>query len=111
MVTEKCFSACLTNPLPVLPGVYAFLISELPDGAAGTTSAEAEDNANLPQGWEMRKDRSGRTYYVDHSSRTTTWERPTPLPSGYVTLASVRLFMEVKVSYDPKTSRQSKRSF
>ncbi|CAF0902584.1 unnamed protein product [Adineta ricciae] len=31
----------------------------------------------LPPGWEERKDGHGRTYYVDHNSRTTTWHRPT----------------------------------
>jgi E3 ubiquitin-protein ligase NEDD4 len=30
----------------------------------------------LPQGWERRIDPQGRTYYVDHTSRTTTWHRP-----------------------------------
>ena len=33
--------------------------------------------------WEMRIDPHGRPYYVDHNTRTTTWERPTPLPSGW----------------------------
>lgn len=32
--------------------------------------------------WEQRKDPHGRTYYVDHNTRTTTWERPQPLPPG-----------------------------
>ena len=27
--------------------------------------------------WERRVDARGRTYYVDHNSRTTTWQRPT----------------------------------
>ncbi|XP_012867960.1 PREDICTED: NEDD4-like E3 ubiquitin-protein ligase WWP1 isoform X2 [Dipodomys ordii] len=43
-------------------------------------------NANtesLPSGWEQRKDPHGRTYYVDHNTRTTTWERPQPLPPGW----------------------------
>ncbi|MCP8717799.1 MAG: HECT-type E3 ubiquitin transferase [Asgard group archaeon] len=31
----------------------------------------------LPPGWERRTDNFGRTYYVDHNSRTTTWQRPT----------------------------------
>lgn len=31
----------------------------------------------LPSGWERRTDNFGRTYYVDHNSRTTTWQRPT----------------------------------
>lgn len=36
----------------------------------------------LPQYWEERKDRNGRSYYVDHSTKTTTWERPQALPAG-----------------------------
>ncbi|KAI0540524.1 HECT-domain-containing protein [Xylaria digitata] len=30
----------------------------------------------LPAGWERREDNMGRTYYVDHNSRTTSWTRP-----------------------------------
>ena len=30
----------------------------------------------LPPGWERRIDPLGRTYYVDHNTRTTTWNRP-----------------------------------
>ncbi len=30
----------------------------------------------LPPGWERRTDNMGRTYYVDHNSRSTTWKRP-----------------------------------
>uniref|UniRef100_A0A8C6XVA9 E3 ubiquitin-protein ligase n=1 Tax=Naja naja TaxID=35670 RepID=A0A8C6XVA9_NAJNA len=44
----------------------------------GNTSIEP-----LPPGWEQRKDPHGRTYYVDHNTRTTTWERPQPLPPGW----------------------------
>lgn len=37
-----------------------------------------EDNqGRLPAGWERREDNLGRTYYVDHTTRTTTWTRPT----------------------------------
>lgn len=56
-----------------------------PDGSteparqhSGNASAET-----LPSGWEQRKDPHGRTYYVDHNTRTTTWERPQPLPPGW----------------------------
>jgi hypothetical protein len=28
--------------------------------------------------WETRRDPRGRIYYVDHNTRTTTWQRPTP---------------------------------
>ncbi|GAA6084896.1 NEDD4-like E3 ubiquitin-protein ligase WWP2 isoform X2, partial [Tachysurus ichikawai] len=27
--------------------------------------------------WEKRVDQRGRFYYVDHNTRTTTWQRPT----------------------------------
>uniref|UniRef100_A0A670Z469 HECT-type E3 ubiquitin transferase n=1 Tax=Pseudonaja textilis TaxID=8673 RepID=A0A670Z469_PSETE len=31
----------------------------------------------LPPGWEKRVDPRGRYYFVDHNTRTTTWQRPT----------------------------------
>ncbi|GAA6084259.1 E3 ubiquitin-protein ligase NEDD4-like isoform X1, partial [Tachysurus ichikawai] len=31
---------------------------------------------SLPTGWEERKDAKGRTYYVNHNNRSTTWTRP-----------------------------------
>uniref|UniRef100_A0A671XSI2 E3 ubiquitin-protein ligase n=1 Tax=Sparus aurata TaxID=8175 RepID=A0A671XSI2_SPAAU len=31
----------------------------------------------LPYSWEKRVDQRGRYYYVDHNTRTTTWQRPT----------------------------------
>lgn len=31
---------------------------------------------SLPEGWERRIDHLGRQYYVDHNTRTTTWNRP-----------------------------------
>lgn len=37
----------------------------------------------LPPGWEMRYDVYGRRYYVDHNSRSTSWERPQALPQGW----------------------------
>lgn len=27
--------------------------------------------------WERRRDPQGRIYYVDHNTRTTTWQKPT----------------------------------
>lgn len=34
-------------------------------------------SSNLAPGWEERTDpRTGRTYYVDHNSQRTTWEKP-----------------------------------
>ncbi|KAJ8389074.1 hypothetical protein AAFF_G00124710 [Aldrovandia affinis] len=55
-----------------------------PEGAKpGTQTGSTTAADPLPPGWEQRKDLHGRTYYVDHNTRTTTWERPQPLPSGW----------------------------
>ncbi|KAG9276719.1 NEDD4-like E3 ubiquitin-protein ligase WWP1 [Astyanax mexicanus] len=54
------------------------------DGAKPRQQAPSSGTADpLPPGWEQRKDPHGRTYYVDHNTRTTTWERPQPLPPGW----------------------------
>ncbi|KAJ7721073.1 hypothetical protein DFH07DRAFT_858148 [Mycena maculata] len=60
-----------------------------PQGAPPTSPGAATQNAQmrnfnpnedqygpLPTGWERRIDPLGRTYYVDHNTRTTTWNRP-----------------------------------
>ncbi|XP_022340734.2 E3 ubiquitin-protein ligase Su(dx)-like isoform X2 [Crassostrea virginica] len=64
--------------------------SEESDGTTGpagnpTQAQQNQSTSNepLPAGWEMRTDGHGRSYYVDHNTRTTTWERPQPLPAGW----------------------------
>ncbi|XP_012371889.1 E3 ubiquitin-protein ligase NEDD4 isoform X1 [Octodon degus] len=34
-------------------------------------------SSGLPPGWEEKQDERGRSYYVDHNSRSTTWAKPT----------------------------------
>ncbi|KAG6376092.1 hypothetical protein JVT61DRAFT_2064 [Boletus reticuloceps] len=52
--------------------------------SSGATNQQRNFNPNvdqfgaLPRGWERRIDPLGRTYYVDHNTRTTTWNRPSP---------------------------------
>ncbi|XP_017842160.1 E3 ubiquitin-protein ligase Nedd-4 isoform X2 [Drosophila busckii] len=41
-------------------------------------------NDALPAGWEERQDANGRTYYVNHTARTTQWERPSVLNTNNV---------------------------
>ncbi|KAJ7582931.1 hypothetical protein C8J56DRAFT_236391 [Mycena floridula] len=88
-----------TGPPPAAPSSRPTSTSEasLPPGAmpasttapptssaAGSTAANAQRNFNpnvdqygpLPPSWERRIDPLGRTYYVDHNTRTTTWNRP-----------------------------------
>ena len=45
--------------------------------AARQYSSFEDQYGRLPPGWERRTDNFGRTYYVDHNTRTTTWKRPT----------------------------------
>lgn len=45
-------------------------------GRAPHMNAFEDAQGRLPPGWERRQDNLGRTYYVDHNTRTTTWNRP-----------------------------------
>ena len=56
--------------------------SSTPNGL-GVTPVDSAHSSNhqdetgpLPRGWERRLDASGRPYYVDHNTRSTTWNRP-----------------------------------
>jgi len=46
-------------------------------------SQEEDGEEALPPGWEVRFDQYNRKYYVDHNTRSTTWERPKKLPPGW----------------------------
>jgi E3 ubiquitin-protein ligase NEDD4 len=48
------------------------------NGFASLALDNSGDEEPLPQGWERRVDQLGRTYYVDHNTRNTTWHRPPP---------------------------------
>ncbi|PYI25737.1 E3 ubiquitin--protein ligase Pub1 [Aspergillus indologenus CBS 114.80] len=45
-------------------------------GSRTNLSSFEDSQGRLPAGWERREDNLGRTYYVDHNTRTTTWTRP-----------------------------------
>ncbi|TUK08644.1 NEDD4-like E3 ubiquitin-protein ligase WWP2 [Bagarius yarrelli] len=38
---------------------------------------QGTETTGSPRRWEKRVDQRGRFYYVDHNTRTTTWQRPT----------------------------------
>lgn len=44
--------------------------------ATSRFSSFEDQFGRLPPGWERRTDNLGRTYYVDHNTRNTTWTRP-----------------------------------
>ncbi|KAH8196969.1 hypothetical protein TruAng_008863 [Truncatella angustata] len=50
--------------------------------ASSQMSPFEDSQGRLPAGWERREDNLGRTYYVDHNTRTTSWNRPTQASGG-----------------------------
>lgn len=74
-----------TATLPHRPASSSVSISGPgPTGGAGAAqprpggglSPFEDAQGRLPAGWERREDNLGRTYYVDHNTRTTSWNRP-----------------------------------
>ncbi|XP_053555443.1 NEDD4-like E3 ubiquitin-protein ligase WWP2 isoform X2 [Bombina bombina] len=61
--------------VPTSPG--SLLPSAGNEESPSQTSAITPTADGLPPGWEKRVDNRGRYYYVDHNTRTTTWQRPT----------------------------------
>lgn len=91
-----------TNTRPLSTGSAAAAASPTAAAAQSTATTNASANAHtasnnnaqmrnfnphedqfgpLPPGWERRIDPLGRTYYVDHNTRTTTWNRPSTNPT------------------------------
>ncbi|XP_026152944.1 E3 ubiquitin-protein ligase NEDD4-like isoform X2 [Mastacembelus armatus] len=50
--------------------------AQAPPLTSPSATAYTLTTPGLPPGWEERKDAKGRTYYVNHNNRTTTWTRP-----------------------------------
>ncbi|KAK4697159.1 hypothetical protein P7C71_g864, partial [Lecanoromycetidae sp. Uapishka_2] len=50
--------------------------SQAANSGGGHLSSFRDNQGMLPAGWERREDNLGRTYYVDHNTRATTWVRP-----------------------------------
>uniref|UniRef100_A0A8C9T7S1 E3 ubiquitin-protein ligase n=1 Tax=Scleropages formosus TaxID=113540 RepID=A0A8C9T7S1_SCLFO len=66
----------------------------------------------LPPGWEERQDNLGRTYYVNHRTRTTLWQRPTAQYDSFRSASPVHIkprFLKIHVRY--KCSSCSDQSF
>jgi len=86
-------------PQPINPSAVAAAASGAPTvnptaqaaatGQTGTNTqpghqfdSHADQQGPLPAGWERRIDHLGRQYYVDHNTRTTTWNRPSDSQSS-----------------------------
>ncbi|KAF2437296.1 HECT-domain-containing protein [Karstenula rhodostoma CBS 690.94] len=67
----------LSQPTPQPPPAAPPSMNGAPPPAANRGYSAFEDSqGRLPPGWERREDHLGRTYYVDHNTRQTTWIRP-----------------------------------
>ncbi|XP_031619694.1 E3 ubiquitin-protein ligase Nedd-4 isoform X2 [Contarinia nasturtii] len=64
----------------------------------------------LPDGWEMRQDANGRTYYVNHVARTTQWECPSgdtnPVSSSDIDAAAMQFERRFHISVDASEDRE-----
>ena len=65
-----------TLPAPGTPTINTLNGVPQPSGQRNFSTFE-DSQGRLPAGWERREDNLGRTYYVDHTTRSTTWTRPT----------------------------------
>ncbi|XP_042571742.1 NEDD4-like E3 ubiquitin-protein ligase WWP2 isoform X1 [Cyprinus carpio] len=76
--TDQTSVATETNTTDALPAGWEQRI--LPHGRVYYVDHNTKTTTwerPLPPGWEKRVDQRGRFYYVDHNTRTTTWQRPT----------------------------------
>lgn len=48
----------------------------------------AADEPPLPPAWEARMDSHGRIFYIDHTTRTTSWQRPVTATAAMTTAAA-----------------------
>jgi E3 ubiquitin-protein ligase NEDD4 len=65
------------TPQPPAAAAPAPAIGAAQQGGQARNFNPTEDQYGpLPAGWERRIDPLGRTYYVDHNTRSTTWNRP-----------------------------------
>ncbi|KAL9986746.1 hypothetical protein ACROYT_G000935 [Oculina patagonica] len=65
-------------PLPDGPALSSLpeLVQSLPD-VEEPSYPSSRPQEPLPQNWEERQDANGRTFFIDHATRTTSWVRPT----------------------------------
>ncbi|EFJ45105.1 hypothetical protein VOLCADRAFT_94600 [Volvox carteri f. nagariensis] len=67
---------------PGQPPAQASTSAAVPADALQRKFAIAPDGLPLPPGWEAKIDKTtNRIFYVDHNTRSTTWDRP-PVPSN-----------------------------
>ncbi|GAA5957684.1 hypothetical protein JCM3765_001479 [Sporobolomyces pararoseus] len=69
-------SSSTSTPSSAPPNASAESHANSSSSSTREFNAREDQYGPLPPGWERRVDHLGRTYYVDHTTRTTTWARP-----------------------------------
>ncbi|GMT00506.1 hypothetical protein PENTCL1PPCAC_22680 [Pristionchus entomophagus] len=66
-------------------------VDEIDEGMSqvlnGIEGRRQEDRERLPQGWEMQIAPNGRTFFIDHKERKTTWDDPRFVIEGMENIA------------------------
>jgi WW domain/Chitin synthase N-terminal len=55
---------------------------QTPASPHSSITASVASLGPLPPGWEQRSTPEGQAYYVNHNSKSTTWNRPAPMSTG-----------------------------
>ncbi|XP_035889786.1 E3 ubiquitin-protein ligase NEDD4 isoform X2 [Phyllostomus discolor] len=71
-------AAVETSQLPSSPSISASLQPQAPSSASPpqVTQLSEMEQGFLPKGWELRHAPNGRPFFIDHNTKTTTWEDP-----------------------------------
>ncbi|KAI9454451.1 HECT-domain-containing protein [Lactarius psammicola] len=75
-----------------------------PAAAPTPVAQPAPVEEGLPPGWELRYDPRGRSYYVDHNTRSTTWNRPPPSLSAPIPAAHASSARAPETILSPNTT-------
>ncbi|CAJ1020544.1 WW domain containing protein, putative [Leishmania lindenbergi] len=75
-------------------------------------STQLQPSSALPDGWEERTDpQTRRTFYVDHKSKTTSWERPQPTVANVSSHASGSGAMALSPPWEARVDPSTGRTF
>jgi len=61
--------------------------------STGSTDSHEDSHSELPEGWEARRGRTNRVYFVNTKTSKTQWEDPRSLPKGW------------EIKWDPQKNR------
>lgn len=61
------------NDVSLMTHITSTRLPSIPERARPIATTEDEP---LPSAWEARMDSHGRIFYIDHTTRTTSWQRP-----------------------------------